>query len=75
MFKIVNIEFCGNEDTGLAPNIIYATLVNEFGGVVISATLNYILAAIRDRNLEVEGITVNKSNPRCSIVYLDKYVT
>lgn len=58
-YRIQNIILRGNEHGKLRSDTIYAELVNESGETEISATLEYILAAIRDRNLEVEGVTVN----------------
>lgn len=58
-YHIQNIVLKGNEHGKLKPDVIYAELVNENGETEMSATLDYILAAIRDRNLEVEGVTVN----------------
>jgi hypothetical protein len=61
----------GNEETGLRPNTIYAELVNNDGSLLISATLEHILVSIRDRDLVVEGVKVDKSNPRCSVVTME----
>ena len=71
--RLINIKLSGNERTGLRKDTIYATLEDNDGSILISATLEYVLAAIRDRNLEVEGVTVNKHAARGSTVRLDKY--
>ncbi len=63
-YRIQNIVLKGNEHDQLKPDVIYAQLANENGEVEISATLDYILAAIRDRNLETEGVTVKQKEYR-----------
>ena len=66
----------GNEHGQLRPNTIYAELVHSDGKVAIMATLEYILAAIRNRDLAVEGVSVKKYMSRgsyCSEVFLDRY--
>ena len=66
----------GNEHGQLRANAIYAELVNDDGEAVMSATLEHVLSAIRDRNYTVEGVTVRKSTQRCvecSEVLLDNY--
>lgn len=57
-FKIVDIVMKGNEHGELRPNTIYAKLVNSKGELYISATLEYILTTIRDKNLKVENAEV-----------------
>ena len=37
-------------------NIIYASLFDDDGNRVISATLDYVLKAIRERDYKVEGV-------------------
>lgn len=71
--RLINIKLSGNEKTGLRKDTIYATLVDDGGSIVISATLEYVLTAIRERGYEVEGVTVNKHTARGSTVRLDKY--
>ncbi len=58
-YRIQNIVLKGNEHGQLTANVLCAQLVNENEEIEINAELDYILAAIRDRNLEVEGVTVN----------------
>jgi hypothetical protein len=62
MYRIVDIELASNEHGQLRKDVLYAQLIDEQGNTVVSATLDYILAAIRDRNLQVDGVTV-KRNP------------
>ena len=58
-YRIARLRMCGNEGNGLRPDCIYCALVEiESGHEVISATLDYVLAAIRDRGYVVEGVTV-----------------
>ena len=58
-FRIARLRMSGNEGTGLKPDCIYCSLVEiKSGREVISATLDYVLAAIRDRGYVVEGVTV-----------------
>lgn len=57
-FKIVDIVMKGNEHGELRPNTIYAKLVDSKGNLHISATLEYILTVIRDRNLKVKNVVV-----------------
>lgn len=71
---------CGNEHTSLARDTIYADLHDE-SGLVKSATLDCILATIRNRNCDVEGVTVKwypsvcigSEGVMCSEVRLDRY--
>lgn len=56
--RITNIHLAGNEDGHLKPDVIYAELVRDDGSIAISATLEWILTAIRDRGYEVEGVAV-----------------
>jgi len=58
--KIVDIYLLGNEHGQRDPNVIYAKLVDDDGGLLIAATLDYILTAIRDRNLKVDGVNVSR---------------
>lgn len=76
MMRFRNIYLAGNEQGRLTPNVIYAELVDEDGRVVIMATLEFILIAIRERNYQVEGVTVEwkeQRDARCSYVKLDRY--
>ena len=62
---------------GNSRELIYAVLRDEKGYLVISATLNYILAAIADRGYDVEGVSVETrtgiKGKEYKIVQLDKY--
>lgn len=63
----------GNEHGQLAKDVIYAELRDENDELVISATLQHVLAAIRDRQLETDGVTVTTKVERgttCSTVAL-----
>lgn len=76
MLKLTDIRLAGNEHGQLRADVLYAKLRNEEGRVVISADLGYILAAIRDRNLQVEGVEVEYYMARgtqCSEVKLMSY--
>lgn len=55
--KLKNIHLSGNEHGQLRANTIYAELWDE-EGMCISATLEYILVAIRDRKFQVDGVNV-----------------
>jgi len=71
IYRLKDIEMHGNEHGQLRKDTIYATLVDAKGVIVISATLEYILAAIRDHNYSVEGVTITFKNARsanCSTV-------
>lgn len=58
-YKITRLQLNGNEGTGLKPDVVYCALVEiATGREVISATLDYVLAAVRDRGYVVEGVTV-----------------
>lgn len=80
-YKLRNIRMAGNEHGRLEADVIYAELVEVVEGkniLVISATLEHILSVIRQRNLMVEGISVNKhldagSLILCSEIRLDLY--
>lgn len=55
----------GNEHGQLQKDTIYAKLVNVQTGVIeISATLEYILSTIRDRDLNVEGVIIEHHEQR-----------
>lgn len=69
--QLVNIEMQGNEHGNLHSNTIYAQLLDDDGSLLISATLEYILAAIRDRNLTVNGVTVSRDKQGNSTVALE----
>lgn len=64
MYKLKNIKMLGNEHGQLSPNCIYANLVDQEGYIVISATLEHVLCAIRDRDLKVENVQVKKEFKR-----------
>jgi hypothetical protein len=79
--KLKNICLSGNEHGQLKPDVIYADLYNDVGELVISSTLDYILAAIRERKYQVEGVSVKwfkskrpgSKGVKCSEVSLDLY--
>jgi len=76
IYRLQKIKMSGNEHGQLRANIIYAELVHRDGTLAISATLEYILTAIRDRGLGVEGVTCQTNVQRgtkCSEVLLDNY--
>ena len=76
IYSLKKIRMSGNEHGQLRKNTIYATLVDSDGKLVISATLEFILADIRDRGLPTEGITVHRNVQRgasCSEVSMDLY--
>jgi len=76
IYKLTNIHMEGNEHGQLRKDIIYAELRSPDGSLAISATLEYILAKIRDRNLTVAGVSVDWKDARgakCSKVSLNKY--
>jgi hypothetical protein len=76
--KLKNIHLAGNEHRQLAADVIYAELHDDTG-LVISATLDYILAAIRDRKYQVDNVTVKWTKSKrpgaksikCSTVKVD----
>ena len=73
LYKLENIHMKGNEHGQLRANTVYAELRDENGGLVISATLEYILCSIRDKKLNTEGVSVEwseKRGTRCSTVSL-----
>lgn len=75
--RLADIQLAGNEHGELRRNTMYACLYDDDGHLVISATLDYILVAIRERGYNVEGVTVGWEDCRgtkCSTVTLDKYV-
>ena len=76
IYKLQKIRMSGNEHGQLRADTIYAELVDCDGKLKISATLEYILGVIRDRNFPVEGVTVFKNVQRgsyCSEITLDLY--
>lgn len=75
-YKLKDMCMCGNEHGKLAKDIIYTKLVDENDLICVSATLDYVLKVIRERKLEVEGVTVStyeRDGVMCSIVSLDFY--
>ena len=74
-YRITDIQLCGNEHGQLRAETIYAKLIEtKTGELVISATLEYILMAIRDRGLNTENVTVSWEMQRgaiCSEVNLN----
>lgn len=71
-----DVELKGNEHKQLRPDTIYAKLYHENGDIYMSATLDAVLAAIRDRDLWVDGVTVRWQAARgevCSTVILDAF--
>jgi hypothetical protein len=73
IYYLRKIKLCGNEHGQLRPNTIYAELIDSDDRLIISATLEYILKAIRDRNLSVYGISVIRDVQRgvaCSEVLI-----
>ena len=78
IYHLQKVIMSGNEHGQLRANTIYAQLVHDDGTLAISATLEHILSSIRDRDLAVEGITVQTNVQRgakCSEVILDNYKT
>ncbi len=77
MFRLKNVHMLGNEHGQLAENTIYAELYDEEDKIVISATLSFILGAIKDRGYKVEGITVKKGvsffDGKSSMVIMDMF--
>lgn len=74
--KLTKIQLAGNEHGRLKANVIYAELQDDNGHTLISATLEYILVAIRERGFNVEGVTVDwedAQGTKCSTVTLDNY--
>lgn len=72
-YRLANIHMEGNEHGQLRKDTIYAELRHSDGSLVVSATLKYILAKIRDRKLTVHGISVGWKEDRgvrCSTVFL-----
>ena len=55
---ITNVHLCTNTNAKLKPNVIYATLRHSDGDLIISATLDYILLAIMERNYLAENVTI-----------------
>lgn len=74
-YFIQNIRLEGNETNRLTRDTIYAELVDSSGKIYIASTLNYILASIRDRKLNVEGVSVVIENKKSSTVLLDRFIT
>lgn len=75
-YQIKNIRMEGNEHGQLASDVIYAELVDDDGTLVISATLQYILKEIRNRNYPVENVTVERGVRRgvmTSTVHMKRY--
>jgi len=78
IYHLQKIKMSGNEHGQLRANTIYAELVHENGDLAISATLEYILCSIRDKDLAVDGITIKlnvQRGAKCSEVLLDNYRT
>lgn len=76
IYHLQKIRMSGNEHGKLRANTIYAELIHNDGTLAISATLEHVLLSIRDRNLAVEGITIQSNVQRgtlCSEVLLDNY--
>lgn len=76
IYHLQKIKMSGNEHGQLRANTIYAELIRDDGTQVVSATLEYILSVIRDRNLAVNGVTIQSNVQRgvkCSEVFLDSY--
>lgn len=75
IYKLSNVHMSGNEHGQLKADVIYANLVRiEDEGIEISATLEHILQAIRDRDLAVYGVSVTKKvmrNAHCTIVTIE----
>jgi len=74
--KLTKIQLAGNEHRELKADVIYAELQDDNGHTLISATLEYILVAIRERRYNVEGVTVDWKEARgakCSTVTLNNY--
>lgn len=60
-YRLTNIHLWGNEHGQLRRDTAYAELrLCADGGLEMSATLEEVLAAIRDRKLDVEGVTVEE---------------
>jgi len=74
IYRLQKIEMAGHEHGQLRPDTIYAELRHADGSLAISATLEHILASIRDNNLAVEGVTVRREVLRgvfCSFVSIE----
>lgn len=76
-YVITRLYMDDNRHSGLRPNTIYCELREKGTGLLeISATLEHVLAAIRDRELAVDGVTVarldSKRGPH-TVVRLDHY--
>lgn len=70
-YKLRNIRLEGNEHGKLKKDTIYAELVDENDQLIISATLDHILCSIRNRGLNVRGVSVEwaeKRGAKCSTV-------
>ena len=75
-YYLRNIHLSGNEHGQLKRDVIYASLYDDEGNIIISATLKYILCQIRDLDLNVYGVTAERRLIRgkeCSFVSLDLY--
>ncbi len=71
MYYLCNIQLEGNEHGQLRRDTIYAELREADGSLAIAATLEHILAMIRDRELKTEGVAVeffDKRGAKCSTV-------
>lgn len=64
MYTIRNIHLVPSN------GFIYAELIDPDGLIVISATLDYILYAIQERNYPVAGVSVRD---KWGGIYLDRY--
>ena len=76
MYYLCNIHLKGNEHGQLKRDTIYAELRHKDGSLAISATLEHILASIRDRGLLVEGVSVEYFGERgvkCSTVKIIRH--
>ena len=64
----------GNEHGQLKKDTIYAELCHADGTIALVATLEYVLATIRDRNLNIKDVAVeylSKRGANCSCVFLE----
>ena len=74
IYTVKNIELGDGDGEDIKKDIVYAKLVGSDGISSIDGTLEYILKAIRDRDLQVDNVTVIKKMERgvfCSTVTLD----
>ena len=72
--RLTNIRLEGNEERrGLRRDVVYAELLNDDGSIVIAATLEYVLAAIRDRRYRVDGVVAENYDKGNSRVVLSRY--